>query len=61
MPVPGLAGVTAVVSGANHSLALRNDGTLQAWGSNRMSQIGDGTSAANPTPVQVSLPPTVVE
>lgn len=35
-PVPvavvGLTNVTAVAAGASHSLALRNDGTVWAWG-----------------------------
>ena len=33
-----------IVGGTSHSLALKNDGTLYAWGSNRFGQIGDGTT-----------------
>jgi alpha-tubulin suppressor-like RCC1 family protein len=28
----GLAGVTAIAAGDSHSLALKNDGTVVAWG-----------------------------
>lgn len=38
--VPGLTGVTAVAAGAIHSLVLRNDGTVWAWGPGRVSREG---------------------
>ena len=28
----GLSGVTAIAAGASHSLALKSDGTVVAWG-----------------------------
>lgn len=57
-PVPTsvgqLSGVVAVEAGAEHSLALRSDGAVLAWGSNTCGQLGllDWTSF-QPTPVQV--------
>lgn len=37
-----------------HSLALRSDGTIWAWGNNNQGQLGDGTTTSSLTPVQVS-------
>jgi alpha-tubulin suppressor-like RCC1 family protein len=50
----GLTDVVTVAGGGFHSLALRNDGTLWAWGSNNMGQLGDGTREDRYTPVQVT-------
>jgi|GEM_PF-671109 len=41
--VVGLGQVTQIVSGANHTCALQNDGTVRCWGDNRFAQIGDDT------------------
>jgi alpha-tubulin suppressor-like RCC1 family protein len=50
-----LTGVVAIAAGANHSIALKSNGTVYAWGSNSSGQIGDGTSGnTRLTPVQVS-------
>lgn len=46
--------VVAVAAGPQHNLALRSDGTVWAWGSNQSGQLGDGTTIARPTPVQVT-------
>jgi alpha-tubulin suppressor-like RCC1 family protein len=54
MQVPNLSGVKAIVGGSGHSLALRTDGTIQAWGWNIAGQLGDGTwDNERHTPVQV--------
>ncbi len=37
-----------------HSLALKNDGTVWAWGSDIYGQLGDGGNSTQPVPVQVS-------
>lgn len=56
-PVPsqvvGLTNVVAIRSGPYHSVAIRNDGTLWAWGSNSTGQIGDGTTADAYVPLHV--------
>jgi len=54
--VPGLADIKAIAAGGQHSLALRKDGTLFAWGSNWNGQLGNGklragTHSATPQPV----------
>jgi len=52
--VTGLTSVTAISAGSyGHSLALKSDGTVWAWGQNEYYQLGDGTSMNSSTPVQV--------
>ena len=46
--------MTAIAAGENHSLSLRSDGTVWAWGDNSNGQLGDGTTTARWTPVQVN-------
>src|SRR4030066_107311 len=43
--VTGLSGVAAVAAGWQHSVALKSDGTVWAWGDNGEGQLGDGTPA----------------
>ena len=53
--VSGLtSGVTAIAGGGDHSLALKNDGSVVAWGDNQLGQLGNGNNIASNTPVQVS-------
>jgi predicted CxxxxCH...CXXCH cytochrome family protein len=49
---PG-SGVTAVAAGNDHSLALKSDGSVLAWGYNYYGQLGDNTTNTSNTPVQV--------
>jgi alpha-tubulin suppressor-like RCC1 family protein len=46
VPVSGLSEVTAIAAGENFSLALLKNGTVEAWGSNDLGDLGDGTSSA---------------
>ncbi|WP_425429908.1 hypothetical protein [Deinococcus hopiensis] len=43
-----------MAGGGGHSLALKTDGTVRAWGDNRTGQLGDGTTTSRSTPVTVS-------
>lgn len=43
----------AVTAGKYHNIALKNDGTLWAWGDNSYGQLGDGTTATRSIPVQI--------
>ena len=53
--VPSLtSGVTAVAAGSSHSVALKSDGTVVAWGANYSGQLGDGSTTPRTTPVAVS-------
>ncbi len=53
MQTSGLSGIVAVAAGASHGLALKNDGTVWAWGNNSYGQLGDGTTKQRLAPVQV--------
>jgi alpha-tubulin suppressor-like RCC1 family protein len=52
--VAGLAGVTVIAASGGlygaHSLALKPDGTVWAWGNNSGGQVGDGTNVGRSTP-----------
>lgn len=50
---PPLTRVTAVTGGVGHSLALRDDGRVWAWGWNAYGQLGDGTYDTRLRPIPV--------
>ncbi len=55
VPVGGLSEVTAIAAGQNFSLALLRNGTVVAWGSNNMGELGNGNSSwADDVPTPVS-------
>jgi alpha-tubulin suppressor-like RCC1 family protein len=56
-----LTGIVDVAAGEYHSVAVRNDGTVWAWGYNSNGQLGDGTTTERTTPVQVILLSGVIQ
>jgi alpha-tubulin suppressor-like RCC1 family protein len=52
-PVKILDGVTAIAAGYNHSLAIKEDGSLWAWGGNWSGQLGDGGGNNRDLPLKV--------
>jgi len=42
-----------IAAGIDHTVALRSDGTVWAWGNNWNGTLGDGTRTSRSTPVQV--------
>ncbi len=60
LPAPAAAapGTTWASFGtaSDHTLALRTDGTLWAWGSNSRGQLGDNTTTTRFTPVLITAP-----
>jgi alpha-tubulin suppressor-like RCC1 family protein len=52
--VSGLTDVKAIDASGEHSVALKNDGTVWAWGWNYYGQLGDGTKVDSHIPVRVS-------
>lgn len=53
----GLSNIISIATGVNHSLALKADGTVLAWGSNQLGQLGNGSTGGTfTTPIQVKDP-----
>lgn len=53
VPVLGLTGVTAIAAGGATAYALREDGTVWAWGAGPLGLLGNGGTADASVPVQV--------
>lgn len=54
--VPGLTGVTRVAAGQTHSLAVAGPGSsVWAWGDDSQSQLGDGATNGQKSPVSIGL------
>ena len=51
-----LGGVIMVSAGAYYSLAVKEDGSVWAWGRNNRGQLGDGTTESRALPVRVKDP-----
>jgi alpha-tubulin suppressor-like RCC1 family protein len=51
--VGSIATASQIAGGWDHTLAIKSDGTLWAWGLNGVGQLGDGTSITRYTPVQI--------
>ena len=51
---PLVGSAAKVAAGSNHTLSLRTDGTVWAWGSNLYGQLGDGTTTSSAVPVKVT-------
>ena len=46
-------GISAVAAGGWHTVAVKSDGSLWAWGDNEYGQLGDGSTTQRNTPVQI--------
>jgi alpha-tubulin suppressor-like RCC1 family protein len=53
LKVAGLSEVVAIAAGHAHSLALKKDGSVWAWGYNYHGELGIGTAQNSGTPVKV--------
>lgn len=52
--INSLSNIVQIAASGDFSLALRDDGTVWAWGSNRLGQLGVNSAEASiPTPTQV--------
>lgn len=52
--VSSLTGITGIAAGEAHSLAIKSDGTVWAWGRNNFGQLGDGSNTNSSTAIQIS-------
>lgn len=52
--VTGLEGITEIEAGWTHNLALRRDGRVMSWGSNKDGELGIGTRVIGWTPAEVT-------
>lgn len=56
-PAPSFANITAtpkIEAGWAHSLAIKSDGTVWAWGSNSNCQFGNGSTTSINAPIQIN-------
>ena len=51
--IQGFTNIIDIASGSLHTLALKSDGSLWAWGYNFFGQIGNGTQNRSTSPIQV--------
>lgn len=58
LPVAVGSGFVSVFAGGQgalgHSLGIKSDGSVWAWGNNKLGQVGDGTLTSRSLPVQVA-------
>ena len=51
--VPSFTNAAGISAGYQHSVAVKSDGTVWAWGSNASGQLGDATTTDRSSPTQV--------
>src|SRR6266446_6207867 len=52
--VSGVANIVGIAAGQNHTVAVKNDATVMAWGYNGYGQLGDGTTTQRNTAISLS-------
>jgi alpha-tubulin suppressor-like RCC1 family protein len=56
---PVLVGITDLAGGANHTVALKSDGTVWTWGNNSSGQLGSGNTTSRKLADQVKTSSSV--
>ena len=54
LQVPSFTAAGYVTAGTSHTVAVKTDGTLWAWGLGTSGQLGNGTTTTSNTPVRVT-------
>jgi len=49
-----VANIVGIAAGQNHTVAVKNDATVMAWGYNGYGQLGDGTTTQRNTAISLS-------
>lgn len=52
-PFPDFKNIQTITNGKNHYVVVTSGGTVWTWGENQSGELGDGTTQAKQTPVQV--------
>ena len=53
--VEGLTGVISIKAGMENTIAIKEDGTIWAWGKNDFGQLGEGSMDNCFSPVQILI------
>ena len=48
-----LTSLRSISAGEDHTVVVRTDGSLWAWGTNRYGRLGDGTTIDSPSPTRI--------
>jgi hypothetical protein len=56
VPVPGIAGATAVAADSGFTCAVHGAGAISCWGRNDFGQLGNTTNVGTDTPNTAPLP-----
>lgn len=51
--MPSTSTFSTVSAGGEHTIAIKTDGSLYAWGDNEYGQLGDGTNDDKKVPTQI--------
>jgi len=52
--IPELSNIKTIAAGQYHCLAIKEDGTVWAWGYNDFGELGDGTTINRAHPVMIN-------
>ena len=52
--ITGLTGIVDIDGGSDHSIAVKADGTVYAWGANASGQLGNGTTKPKTSPTKIT-------
>lgn len=58
-PIKIMEGVSAVSQGMHHCLAVKENGSLWAWGRNDHGQVGNNTTENSSIPIQIMPPESI--